>query len=107
MHPARRVLDEAETVAGSCFVFHNGNLHNYYHWMVEAMVALHLLVTLCGPPAKLVLPAVILEERGVDDLAILRELGFDQLEMVQRTDDRPIRVEEAIWLEGSDDIAAL
>jgi hypothetical protein len=48
--------ENAPVIDGPVCVFYNGNLQNYYHWIVESMLALHVLAPYLPPGTRLVLP---------------------------------------------------
>jgi capsular polysaccharide biosynthesis protein len=82
----------------SSLVFYNGNLHNYYHWMVEGLLCLDILQRAMGPAARM----KIAVPRSVDVAALiqhresLEDLGFGGYVEVEAG---LIRVREAIWVD--------
>ena len=86
----------------SFFIFYNGNLHNYYHWLAEALLPLDALSSVMSKHDKLhvALPKSIDIAALFDHRATLRALGFDHIEITE-VGDNLIKVAEAIWV-GSD-----
>jgi hypothetical protein len=101
------VLDRAPRLAGPHAVFYGGNLSNYYHWTVDALLPLHVMAPFLPPGTKLLMPATLRAFRGlppaeaareVDHLAALREWGFGDWPAVEI--DGPVcHVEEVYWLD--------
>ncbi len=86
----------------SFLIFYNGNLHNYYHWLAEALLPLDVLSTVMAKHHKLhvVLPKSIDVAALFDHRAMLHALGFDHIEITE-VGDNLVKVAEAIWV-GSD-----
>ena len=61
----------------SCVIFYNGNLHNYYHWVVEGLLPLHVLAQALGPKAdvQIVLPRSMDIARLIDHRGSLPAVG--------------------------------
>jgi hypothetical protein len=102
-----RVRDEALARApyldGTFAVFFNGNLHNYYHWVAEGLLALDVLIHTIGDglDLKIVLPKTMDINAAFDHRASLAALGFDRWPIVEAPP--PIaRLGEAVWVESGD-----
>ena len=50
------LVSSAASLRGDYLVFYNGNLQNYFHWLIEAVISLHLLHKTHGGGARIVLP---------------------------------------------------
>jgi glycosyltransferase involved in cell wall biosynthesis len=81
-------------------VFYNGNLHNYYHWLVEGILSLEILTHVIGPAQNLniALPISMDINAMFDHRETLRALGFGALPTVEVSANL-INVREAIWVE--------
>lgn len=100
-------LDRAPRLAGPHVVFYGGNLSNYYHWTVDALLPLHVMAPLLPAGTRLLIPATLRAfrelpaeqaAREVDHLAALREWGFGDLPAVEVAG--PVcHVEEVYWLD--------
>ena len=101
------VVSDAPRLTGPHAVFYGGNLSNYYHWIIDAMLPLHVMAPHLPPGTKLLIPGTLRGFRGgsaeaaarhVDHMAVLREWGFGDLPMVEI--DAPVcHVEEVYWLD--------
>jgi glycosyltransferase involved in cell wall biosynthesis len=98
-------LDEQSLAAAhfhekSCLIFYNGNLHNYYHWMVEGLLPLDILSRALGLDSKLkiALPKSRHIAELLDHLDSLKAVGLDRHDIVEIAENL-IKVEEAIWVE--------
>jgi hypothetical protein len=77
----RTVLDSAPRLAGPHIVFTTPQLSNYYHWLVDAILPLTVLLRYAPADAKILLPATLRDflggrERTCDHHDILREAGL-------------------------------
>ncbi|MBV9294382.1 MAG: glycosyltransferase, partial [Acidobacteriaceae bacterium] len=100
-------LKTAPFYDGSYLAFYNGNLHNYYHWVVEGLLPLHILSSTLGlnSTIKIPMPKSVDLNAVFDHRDSLRAVGLSGYEMV----DIPasfIRVREAIWID-SEDVASM
>jgi hypothetical protein len=99
------VLRHAPVLPGVHIVFANGNLQNYYHWLVDCLLALDIMRGLAPPGAQLLLPGTIADFRAhpinrFDHLAVLRAAGLDTLPLFEAPQGLACaRLEEAVWLE--------
>ena len=77
-----QLLAAAPRYEKSYLIFYNGNLHNYYHWMTEAILCLDILSRAIGPNpnVNIALP------KSMDINAV-----FDHRESLARARPRPIR----------------
>ena len=82
-------------------IFYNGNLHNYYHWLVEGLLGLDVLSQALGRNSslKIVMPksmdiAAVFDHRGT-----LPAAGFGEYDVVE-VGANLIRVQEAIWVDS-------
>ena len=92
------VLAQAPHLPGASIVFYNGNLQNYYHWIVDAMLALYLLDTRPRLAGNTVLPAHLPQEGGFDHVGIMRLLGHDAL-TINRISAPFVRCDTVIYLD--------
>jgi hypothetical protein len=96
--------ENVPVINGPVCVFYNGNLQNYYHWIVESMLALHVLAPYLPPGTRLVLPGTLAAMRqnklvGFDQIAILDALGFGKFARIEL--NHPVaRLTDAIWLDN-------
>ena len=96
-------LNAAPRFEQSCLVFFNGNLHNYYHWMVEGMLSLDVVARVIGPASDIliVLPKSIDMNAVFDHRRSLPAVGLDGYRVVEVAADL-IHVKEAIWADSGD-----
>jgi hypothetical protein len=92
----------AEIIENPVCVFYNPNLQNYYHWMVEALPALHILAPFLPAGTSLLLPPTLAEfnardEIGFDHREVLTSLGFGNIPVTQATAPA-VFARDAIWL---------
>jgi capsular polysaccharide biosynthesis protein len=94
-------LAAAPYFEGSYLVFYNGNLANYYHWLVEGLVCLDVLSRALGDGSnvKIVLPKSIDFDVRFDHRDFLRAVGLGGREIVEAEADF-IKVSEAIWVDS-------
>jgi capsular polysaccharide biosynthesis protein len=99
------VLRRAPVLPGTHIVFVNGNLQNYYHWVVDSLLALDIMHGLAPAGAQLLLPGTIADFRAhpinrFDHLDVLHAAGLDTLPLFEAPQGLAFaRLEEAIWLE--------
>jgi len=98
----RAALDAAPTRAGRYAMFFNGNLANYYHWVIDSLLPLFIMRPFLPAGTRLLIPGRIASLRDkpgiVDHMAALRAWGFGDIETVEVTE--PLcRVEEIFWLD--------
>ena len=93
-------LDVAPILDGMVAVFFNGNLQNYYHWLIEGLVPLDILAQAApdDQPLTLVLPKSMDIAACLDHRATLPALGFGSIRTVETAADL-IRVRDAVWVE--------
>jgi hypothetical protein len=99
---ARSHLENAPMLKGCYAVFFNGNLSNYYHWIIDSLLPLFIMRPYLPPGTKLPIPPRIAELRAtpgfVDHIAALRAWGFGDMEMVEVA--APVcRFEQVVWLD--------
>ncbi|MEJ0048075.1 MAG: glycosyltransferase 61 family protein [Rhodospirillales bacterium] len=99
----RAAAAAAPTLPGPYVVFYGGNLTNYCHWMIDAMLPLHVMLPYLPQNARLLLPGTLRglrdsPERICDHHDILRAFGFAALPAVEISDSL-CRVEEIYWLD--------
>jgi hypothetical protein len=98
----RAALDAAPRLAGCHAMFFNGNLSNYYHWVIDSLLPLFIMRPFLPAGTRLLIPGRIAALRGkpgiVDHMAALRAWGFADMEIVEVTE--PLcRVEEVVWVD--------
>ena len=103
----RAVLARAPYLPGTWTIFANGNLQNYYHWLVESMLALEVLRVVPGAGERTVLPAHLPPEGRFDHLGLLRLLGHEAM-AVERTPAAFVRCQAVVHLQdgGIDSLPA-
>ena len=99
---ARTQIESAPVLAGCYAVFFNGNLSNYSHWIIDALLPLFIMRPYLPPGTKLPIPPRIAELRAtpgiVDHMAALRAWGFGDMELVEIA--TPVcRLEQVVWLD--------
>ena len=96
-----QLLAAAPFHRGSYLVFYNGNLHNYYHWVVEGVLLLDILSRALGvdSKAKIALPKSMHIAEVFDHRGSLEAVGFDGYNIAEIADNL-IKVEEAIWVDS-------
>ena len=94
-------LDRAPRLEHSYLVFFNGNMQNYYHWMAEGLVSLHVLSQAMAPDPALhiALPKSLLASEVLDYRGSIRAVGLDHFP-IEEVDADVMRVREGIWVEG-------
>jgi len=100
---SEKYLAVAPCYEKSSFIFYNGNLHNYYHWMTEGILSLDILSRAMGPDSNLniALPKSMDINGVFDHRESLRALGLDQYSIVE-LEANLIKVREAIWVDSND-----
>ncbi|MBS0321897.1 MAG: DUF563 domain-containing protein [Proteobacteria bacterium] len=85
---------------GSWLVYFNGNLHNYYHWAVEALLGLDVLGDALGErlDVRVPMPQSVDVDAAFDHRSSLALVGVDRYPVVEIVPDL-IRVREAIWFD--------
>jgi capsular polysaccharide biosynthesis protein len=95
------LLDGAPFFTGSFAMFYGGNLSNYFHWVIDAMVPLTLMAPYLPAEAKLLLPGTLarLREDKVgkfDHLQVLEAFGFGDMPCLTVEEDL-CQVGEVYW----------
>jgi capsular polysaccharide biosynthesis protein len=98
----RQIIDDAPALDGDYLVFYNGNLQNYYHWMVEAVLSLYMLCKVCKGNARIVLPAALGQASKLPYLESLKLLGFGDIELTLAAAP-VVKLKSATWVTGSGD----
>ena len=95
-----KLLEQAPFFEGSFLIFYNGNLHNYYHWLVEGLLSLDILTATLGndPNLKILLPKSMDIAALIDHRGSLSDIGLGDREVVEAAADF-VRVQEAVWVE--------
>jgi capsular polysaccharide biosynthesis protein len=95
------VLATAPVYNESCLIFYNGNLHNYYHWLVEGLLCLDILSRTLEPTLnlKILLPKSMDVHAVLDHRETLRALGFGA-HASEEVASPIVRVREAIWVDS-------
>jgi hypothetical protein len=98
----RAAMDAAPTLSGPTAVFYNGNLPNYYHWVIDALLPLFIMRPYLPPGTRLVLPQTLRDWRDrqgiVDHMAAFAAWGFDDLECVEMPPPLA-RLEDVYWVD--------
>jgi hypothetical protein len=98
----RQAFDQAPVLSGEHLIFYNGNLQNYYHWMVEALVALYMLRKVRPGNSKIVLPADLGGGSNLPYIESLKLLGFGDIDL-SFSADPIVQLEHATWTMSSGD----
>jgi hypothetical protein len=96
----RKLVAEAPFYQGTYLNFYNGNLHNYYHWLVEGLLSLDILTGALGsdPNLKILLPKSMDIAALIDHRGSLSDIGLGDREVIEVAADF-VAVEEAVWVE--------
>jgi hypothetical protein len=99
----RAAAAAAPKIPGPACVFYNPNLQNWYHWLVEAAVSLHVLAPFLPPQTSLLLPptlAALRQETGIDHMALIAALGFAGMPMHHAAAPL-VNAADLTWLENA------
>jgi hypothetical protein len=96
-------LSEMPRLPGSYFIFFDRKLHNWFHWLAGAMLALDMAEKILPPRTKLLLPPTLMQFDHTapgyfDHFELMSLLGFDKLPAVEAVTET-VHVEEAVALE--------
>ena len=93
-------LAAAPFLDGSCLIFYNGNLHNYYHWVIEGLLGLDILTRAFGDDSLLniVLPKSMDIAALIDHRGSIEAIGLGS--RVMETAASFLKVREAIWIDS-------
>lgn len=90
-------------IEGPVAICNSAEIQNYYHWIVEAALPLHIMLPYLPQGCRLLLPGAIAAWRekggagiGFDHLKVLAALGFDGLQVVASAADA-VRVEDVTF----------
>jgi hypothetical protein len=92
----------APIIEGPVCVFINPNLQNYYHFLIESVLPLHIMEPCLPSGTRLLMPATIaaMQESGtppLDHAGLLAACGLGHIPTIQA--DAPItRLTDAIWM---------
>jgi len=91
----------APRLHGPHVVFYGGNLTNYFHWVIDAMLPLSLLQPHLPPDATLLLPGTLAQFRAnpngkFDHIEALEAFGFGDMKRVEVA-DQICHVENVYW----------
>jgi hypothetical protein len=95
------ILDRAPRLAGNWIVFYNGNLQNYYHWLVEGMLALDVLDGPFSLANGTVLPSYLPAEGRFDHIQLMHLMGHDKLR-IERITFPYARLDGVVHFENGD-----
>ncbi len=92
----------ADIVDHPVCIFYNPNLQSYYHWIVEALPALHALTPFLPEGSGLLLPPSVAEFRAAGEIKFdhreaLAALGFGNLSVIE-SEAEAVLARDAIWL---------
>jgi glycosyltransferase involved in cell wall biosynthesis len=98
-----QAMAEAPFYEKSYLIFYNGNLQNYYHWMVEGLLSLDILSRTLGFDSnfKIALPKSRHIAERFDHRDSLKAVGLDRYDIVDVAENL-IKVQEAIWVDSGD-----
>jgi glycosyltransferase involved in cell wall biosynthesis len=97
---AESALAAAPFYEQSYLIFYNGNLHNYYHWLVEGLLPLDILSRTLGLDShlKIALPKSVDINALIDHRDTFRAVGLNAYDIVE-IEANLIKVQEAIWVD--------
>jgi hypothetical protein len=101
----RDALESAPALPGAYAVFYGGNLSNYTHWVIDAMLPLHVMLPYLPPGTRLLIPGTLRGFGGggakvCDHHGVMRQFGFGDLPALEVA-DMVCRVEEVYWLDNA------
>jgi glycosyltransferase involved in cell wall biosynthesis len=98
-----QAMADAPFYEKSYLIFFNGNLQNYYHWMVEGLLSLDILSRTLGfdSNVKIALPKSRRIAERFDHRDSLKAVGLDRYDIVDVAENL-IKVQEAIWVDSGD-----
>ena len=99
----RGLVSNAPYLSGDYLVFYNGNLQNYFHWLIEAVISLYLLHKMHGGGAKIVLPSALREASRLPYFETLDLFGLSGIEQVVRSEP-VVKLERAYWVDSAGDL---
>src|ERR1700733_1212007 len=100
---ARQAIDEAPFLSGDYMIFYNGNLQNYYHWLVEGLLSLYMLCKIREDNPRIVLPGALGQIANLPYIESLKLFGFGDINLTFSA--APIvKLERALWIETSNDL---
>jgi capsular polysaccharide biosynthesis protein len=104
----KQAFGQAKHLDGRFAIFFNGNLHNYYHWVAEGLLALDVLTQTAGEGLglQIVLPQTMDINAVLDHRASIETLGFGHWPTVEMP-PQLVHVDEAIWLDSRDFIEGI
>ncbi|HLK65926.1 MAG TPA: glycosyltransferase 61 family protein [Bryobacteraceae bacterium] len=99
---SEKSLAAAPEFDGTWIIFYNGNLHNYYHWLVEGLVGLDLLAgtAVASSSLTIALPKSMDIAALLDHRESLQAIGLGAHKVIE-IGSPLIKVREAIWIEPS------
>jgi hypothetical protein len=98
-------LESAPALRGAYAVFYGGNLSNYTHWVIDAMLPLHIMLPQLPPGTRLLIPGTLRGFAGgtprvCDHHEVMRQFGFGDLPALEIA-ETVCRVEEVYWLDNA------
>jgi capsular polysaccharide biosynthesis protein len=99
-HIDRSMFEDAPYLSGEHLVFCNGNLQNYYHWLIEAILGLYVLQKSRGGGAKIVLPSSLPRGGNLQYFESIKLFGAARTDFVV-TPAPVVKLERAFWIEPS------
>jgi capsular polysaccharide biosynthesis protein len=100
----RELVSSAPYLRGDYFVFFTGNLQNYFHWLIEAVICLYLIHKTQGAlAAKIVLPGALREAARLPYFESLDLFGLGGIEQVIRPEP-VVKLERAYWIDAAGDL---
>ncbi len=98
----REATANAPVIEGPACVFYNPGVQDYYHFLIEGLLALHVMAPYLPPATRLVLPGTLTGwrhgETPFDHASLLATLGFGQLPTIELHEEFA-SLQDAIWLE--------
>jgi hypothetical protein len=99
---SQAAADAAEKITEPVCVFYNPNMQNWYHFLAESVVALHVLAPVLPHGTGLLLPPdlpALKRATGVDHMSLLHALGFAGMTLVHAT-GALVHAADVTWLEN-------
>jgi capsular polysaccharide biosynthesis protein len=93
-----KMLQGVPRLKGSYVVFYDGNLNNWWHWLIEALVPLEVICDVTELQSTLLLPPFLGSSSAIRQRDTLNGLGFSKLPHLWAI--APIVwVEEVVWID--------
>lgn len=100
----RTAARDAPVIDGPVCVFYNPNLQNYYHFVAEALLCLHIMHTYLPADTRLIVPPSVENFRRTgetmfDHVNLMQTLGFGKWPVISPRASF-VHLRDAIWMES-------